>query len=235
MLNKAKLLLIAAAATSMSFNALSNGLIDDFIDPTPGAICTSVSESSSTGSCAHNSALGEILGGEREIELTWDSFEGSGTAGEAKVTIGQGALNLSNDTGVKSTMVVTYDGTVANPMDEDLTWGGMTDTFAIDLEVLDIVDGFDATITVTDTGGGSFTYVIPAAPSVAPVTAFVPYSNFMGVDFSTVSSLVFTVVSSLPSLDLGVTAIRKVPEPATVAIMGLGLLGLGFMRRRKRS
>lgn len=231
MLNKVKMLLVALTATSMSFNAFSGGIIDDFLDPTPASVlCAQVTPGAPVDTCDALQGVGTIIGGEREIDLTWMSGIGA-----ASVTVGGGMLNFSNDATVISNMVVTYDGVGFETMNEDLTWGGLTDTFAIDLTTLDLINGFDAHMIIKDVNNVSHQYDFPAAPAVAPITLFVPFAVFTGggVDMTMVKSIVFDVTGAIADVDLGVSMIRKVPEPTTVAIMGLGLLGFGLLRRKK--
>lgn len=63
---------------------------------------------------------------------------------------------------------------------------------------------------------------------------------FDAVQFTPVASTRVTMdfsvggyVSSMDRLDIRVSQVSQVPEPATFALMGLGLIGLGFARRKK--
>lgn len=64
-------------------------------------------------------------------------------------------------------------------------------------------------------------------------TAFTSFDAYNGgADFSAVTAI-FAVVSGDVASDLILDEVGVVPEPTTLAIFGLGLLGLGVARRRK--
>ncbi|MES2626222.1 MAG: THxN family PEP-CTERM protein [Pseudomonadota bacterium] len=68
-------------------------------------------------------------------------------------------------------------------------------------------------------------------------TASFRFANLQNAFFDEATSTVYTAEGTTSSLDVEVllTQTSSVPEPATLGILGLGLLGLGMAKRRKQN
>jgi hypothetical protein len=119
-------------------------------------------------------------------------------------------------------------------------------TFAYSLAPLNfgMVDGFfqiDAdTDRVSLTGGRMILSVngVSAQQFVGgeALTSYTfAFSQFAGVDFANVTDIVLTLEAVDRGADINVYSFeaREVPEPATFAIVGIGLIAAGLLRRNK--
>ncbi len=191
-------------------------------------------------------AAAEAIGGFRTLEIL--SKAGSLNLGAELRVLGQAypadLLTLSNDVGTSSIAQVTWDGGPGG-MDVDLS-AALADAILLDFVSLD-VGQIDFTVTITDTvasGADTATMVINDAALGTNVFAFDTFTNFANVDFSSVQVIKLMIDAEENSdLSLRLFSTREfdevpVPEPATVLLLGIGLVGLGggYLRKRiKRS
>jgi hypothetical protein len=92
--------------------------------------------------------------------------------------------------------------------------------------------------TFVDDANGLFTLTTPLGSHVFPDIGTFTQSNSAALSGTYSATEVYTIVaaagtgSASSTIDLSATA---VPEPASIALMGIGLLGVGFVAKRKRS
>jgi len=140
--------------------------------------------------------------------------------------VGLGTVNVDNSLGTL-TFNPNYFFTVVGTGD----LGGFNSSLALgsisDASTGGATNGF---LSVTDGSGGTFTFDLVSlslSGNNAYATGTSTYTDASGVAHSS-SSLIFSLTSQITN-----SWSAGVPEPTTLAIFGLGLIGLGFAKRKK--
>ena len=157
---------------------------------------------------------------------------------------------LNDDLDLGPMAPVEWAGTNVDPGTGVSTYGPITAGFTTTESTLAVAGRIDSYES------GSFTGVLPrnsAAYTVGTSTATAPARYRIGQAFFTVNSVTTDVVSGLFSglfdlqvdglgvtvppgtITFGTAAVNVIPEPGTVSLLGLGLVGLVLARRRRRS
>lgn len=171
------------------------------------------------------------------------------------------SLTLNSASGVNATLVFTPDGNTTTGVPSNVNLGEFTlacitcttqvggigaffNPFTIDLVVTDVTDGgAQGRFVGTSTGGAVFSDVSQLTVNWAPLvigpgTLNASFGNFGETIFSTTVFTGIVAPNSGTSLPNGVSTVQglvtstTVPEPTTIGLVGLSLLGLGMFRRK---
>jgi len=107
--------------------------------------------------------------------------------------------------------------------------------FQFSLVSADIILGADKSMMITSSKGGSL--LVPAHPPyhLFPIDDAHENITFSGPEWTDVDWILFSYAgpdSGVPEIGFD-QIVGSIPEPASLAILGLGLAGLGFIRRRR--
>jgi len=232
-------------------------IIDHFDYPTVGqAVCdpqvSFCPAGANTNTYTTNDSAQEIIGGSRFIEVHRMSGSSFLTGTAAGTGAGASLYRFSSNAGIAGWGYVRWNGnliTVGDPTynlppltGKDLTEGG-ANNYILASALGDLSGGY-LTIALTDLGGNTFSVSQGISNTVLTDYIF-PFSSFTGVDATSITKIELGVngagglrTAAPANFDAAIHAliiptISNVPEPGTLILGGLGLIGIGLLRRRR--
>ncbi|MCK9994376.1 MAG: hypothetical protein Dbin4_02896 [Alphaproteobacteria bacterium] len=175
-----------------------------------------------------------ILGGYRDITTTLIQSPDSTRTTDADSAIINGEFSHSQEAGVSSNSYITWDG-LAGGTGLNANLSAFTDFHLI---VLSADAGVDWSLQLFDENGVSAIHEFSNLVAITtPTHLYLPFALFAGFDFTEVDKIIFGAnINSEVDFDTQVALIEAVvPEPASLTLLGAGIMGLGYFGKRRRA
>jgi hypothetical protein len=170
-----------------------------------------------------------VQGGQRDATLTADPTSPA-RFNQASMVTGGLRLHTPAD-GVGARLVLEYGNRTS--LNED--WSDINDpALRFDIDASNLSGSMPVSFTLVS-GKGTGSQASATVPfSISGVGEYLlPLSNFSGIDLSDVDTLTVDLNGNgIAAADVTMDDLQVIPEPATIGLLGLGLVGV-FARRRQ--
>lgn len=235
---------VAALAASTAANATAVYVIDDFLTSPPNPFTATLT---AAGQSAQDGPEDYTIGGlayNRTLlfQNIADTNPAPGAAGGAYLSSANGELKIVNAQNVRSRLTLTYNIASLDTLIPDTSSVQLGVTFSNGLSTINGPTQIDAYI-----GDGTTMTALGSLILTQRIDGTTPelWSNMqlLGSQLTSTNKYLTFIVNGPTDYDLtidqiqaavGTTVAGDVPEPAMIGLFGLGALGLGIARRRKR-
>jgi len=206
-------------------------LFGDSTDVGSPIVWNSVTDGGYVGGVTETSPAGDV---EYTLNVNYgDAFDPAAGV-TTKAISSSGALTYSEAPGVDGTLELFYTDYVGAPADGINLYDGAGAAGGFYFDVVKADHNLVLDLVVGDILGGISirNFTLPTDIS-SPTRIFLSFASFIGnVDFTKVGFVKATINTDENS-QLILTEVGTIPEPTTLAILGLGLLGFAASRKRK--
>jgi len=212
---------VSAAELLIDHFSVGTGFVQDTIDPIPPAPFPSLNILGD----------GDAIGGSRTIAIVPGGTQ-NGTFAAVNRSPNFNQFFQDQGTGSSGTTTITWDknGAAGGLGGVDLTLGGTNDALQVNITSID--QGMvTLTFDIVDSTAGARQLTLPGLSVGAQPFLFTAFTGTG--NFTSVNSIKLTIAAGVAS-DVGLDLVqtRSVPVPATLALLGLGLMGVRLRRRK---